>query len=110
MTHHIAAAEGLGGRPAAQFHPRSIGDDPAPAFSFLGSSAQHPRQLPCWITQTNLRTHEIIRGGLDRSRQHRARKAQLIRASAERVVRLCRAETLVVTCASWSWGRWQNEK
>ncbi|MGE5027704.1 MAG: tRNA uridine-5-carboxymethylaminomethyl(34) synthesis enzyme MnmG [Betaproteobacteria bacterium] len=43
------------------------GDDPAPAFSFLGSPAQHPRQLPCWITQTNLRTHEIIRGGLDRS-------------------------------------------
>ncbi|MBU1690953.1 MAG: tRNA uridine-5-carboxymethylaminomethyl(34) synthesis enzyme MnmG [Gammaproteobacteria bacterium] len=43
------------------------GDDPAPAFSFLGSSAQHPRQLPCWITQTNLRTHDIIRGGLDRS-------------------------------------------
>ena len=43
------------------------GDDPAPAFSFLGSSAQHPRQLPCWITQTNSRTHDIIRGGLDRS-------------------------------------------
>ncbi|HUX65382.1 tRNA uridine-5-carboxymethylaminomethyl(34) synthesis enzyme MnmG [Sulfuricella sp.] len=43
------------------------GDDPAPAFSFLGDAAQHPRQLPCWITQTNLRTHDIIRGGLDRS-------------------------------------------
>jgi tRNA uridine 5-carboxymethylaminomethyl modification enzyme len=43
------------------------GDDPAPAFSFLGSTAQHPRQLPCWITHTNLRTHDIIRGGLDRS-------------------------------------------
>ncbi len=43
------------------------GDDPAPVFSFLGSAAQHPRQLPCWITQTNLRTHDIIRGGLDRS-------------------------------------------
>ena len=43
------------------------GDDPAPAFSFLGDPAQHPRQLPCWITSTNLRTHEIIRGGLDRS-------------------------------------------
>src|SRR5574340_731969 len=43
------------------------GDDPAPAFSFLGSPAQHPRQLPCWITQTNARTHDIIRGGLDRS-------------------------------------------
>src|SRR5574340_414432 len=39
------------------------GDDPAPAFSFLGSPAQHPRQLPCWITQTNARTHDIIRAG-----------------------------------------------
>ena len=43
------------------------GDDPAPVFSFLGSPDQHPQQLPCWITHTNLRTHEIIRGGLDRS-------------------------------------------
>lgn len=43
------------------------GDNPAPAFSFLGDPAQHPRQLPCWITHTNQRTHEIIRGGLDRS-------------------------------------------
>jgi tRNA uridine 5-carboxymethylaminomethyl modification enzyme len=43
------------------------GDDPMPVFSFLGTPAMHPRQLPCWITHTNLRTHEIIRGGLDRS-------------------------------------------
>jgi tRNA uridine 5-carboxymethylaminomethyl modification enzyme len=43
------------------------GDDPVPVFSFLGSAAQHPNQLPCWITHTNERTHEIIRGGLDRS-------------------------------------------
>jgi tRNA uridine 5-carboxymethylaminomethyl modification enzyme len=43
------------------------GDDPVPVFSFLGSSHQHPQQLPCWITHTNERTHEIIRGGLDRS-------------------------------------------
>jgi len=43
------------------------GDDPVPVFSFLGDPAQHPCQLPCWITQTNQRTHEIIRGGLDRS-------------------------------------------
>ena len=41
--------------------------DPVPVFSFLGSPEQHPRQLPCWITHTNPRTHEIIRGGLDRS-------------------------------------------
>lgn len=43
------------------------GDDPAPVFSFMGSGSQHPRQLPCWITHTNERTHEIIRKGLDRS-------------------------------------------
>jgi len=43
------------------------GDDPVPVFSFLGNVAQHPRQMPCWITHTNARTHDIIRGGLDRS-------------------------------------------
>jgi tRNA uridine 5-carboxymethylaminomethyl modification enzyme len=43
------------------------GDNPVPVFSFLGNTAQHPAQLPCWITHTNERTHEIIRGGLDRS-------------------------------------------
>jgi tRNA uridine 5-carboxymethylaminomethyl modification enzyme len=43
------------------------GDDPVPVFSFLGEASQHPRQVPCWITHTNERTHEIIRGGLDRS-------------------------------------------
>jgi tRNA uridine 5-carboxymethylaminomethyl modification enzyme len=43
------------------------GDDPAPVFSFLGSRSDHPSPLPCHITHTNERTHEIIRGGLDRS-------------------------------------------
>ena len=43
------------------------GDAPEPVFSFLGNRDMHPRQLPCWITHTNERTHEIIRGGLDRS-------------------------------------------
>jgi len=43
------------------------GDDPAPVFSFVGNRAMHPRQVPCWITHTNRRTHDIIRGGLDRS-------------------------------------------
>lgn len=43
------------------------GDDPVPVFSFLGSVDQHPQQMPCWITHTNERTHEIIRSGLDRS-------------------------------------------
>ena len=42
-------------------------DDPLPVFSFLGSASQHPKQLPCWITETNERTHDIIRSGLDRS-------------------------------------------
>ncbi|KWZ36000.1 tRNA uridine-5-carboxymethylaminomethyl(34) synthesis enzyme MnmG [Burkholderia anthina] len=41
--------------------------DPIPVFSFLGRAEQHPRQLPCWVTHTNERTHDIIRGGLDRS-------------------------------------------
>lgn len=41
--------------------------DPVPVFSFLGSVADHPRQLPCWITHTSERTHQIIRSGLDRS-------------------------------------------
>lgn len=41
--------------------------DPVPVFSFLGHPGQHPRQVPCWVTHTNERTHDIIRGGLDRS-------------------------------------------
>jgi tRNA uridine 5-carboxymethylaminomethyl modification enzyme len=43
------------------------GDPDAPPMSFLGSSDQHPQQRCCWITHTNAATHEIIRGGLDRS-------------------------------------------
>ena len=43
------------------------GDVPEPVFSFLGRRDMHPRQLPCWVTHTNERTHEIIRGALDRS-------------------------------------------
>ncbi len=43
------------------------GDNPAPVFSFMGERSQHPRQVSCWITHTSERTHEIIRGGLDRS-------------------------------------------
>ncbi|MDO9150628.1 MAG: tRNA uridine-5-carboxymethylaminomethyl(34) synthesis enzyme MnmG [Methylotenera sp.] len=43
------------------------GDDPVPVFSFLGNALQHPAQMPCWITHTNERTHDIIRSGLDRS-------------------------------------------
>ncbi len=40
---------------------------PMPVFSFMGDASQHPRQLPCWITHTNQRTHAIIRAGFDRS-------------------------------------------
>ena len=43
------------------------GDTPTPVFSYLGSRDQHPRQVSCWVTHTNERTHEIIRGALDRS-------------------------------------------
>jgi tRNA uridine 5-carboxymethylaminomethyl modification enzyme len=38
-----------------------------PVFSFMGSATQHPQQMPCWITHTNERTHDIIRSGFDRS-------------------------------------------
>ncbi len=41
--------------------------DPLPVFSFMGHADQHPRQVPCWITHTNERTHAIIRSGFDRS-------------------------------------------
>jgi len=43
------------------------GDTPVPVFSFMGLASQHPQQVPCYITRTNERTHDIIRGGLDRS-------------------------------------------
>lgn len=42
-------------------------DDPRPIFSYTGSNADQPRQISCFITHTNTQTHEIIRGGLDRS-------------------------------------------
>ncbi len=44
-----------------------LGDDPMPVFSFLGSRDQHPEQVPCYITSTNEKTHEVIRNNLDRS-------------------------------------------
>ncbi|HFT7677891.1 TPA: tRNA uridine-5-carboxymethylaminomethyl(34) synthesis enzyme MnmG [Citrobacter braakii] len=42
-------------------------DNPTPVFSFLGDASQHPRQMPCYITHTNERTHDVIRNNLDRS-------------------------------------------
>ncbi|MCB5197496.1 tRNA uridine-5-carboxymethylaminomethyl(34) synthesis enzyme MnmG [Deefgea salmonis] len=47
--------------------PIQPGDTPEPVFSVRGSRAMHPRQMPCWIAQTNARTHDIIRSGFDRS-------------------------------------------
>jgi tRNA uridine 5-carboxymethylaminomethyl modification enzyme len=52
------------GMPGADGSPPT---GPVPVFSFLGHPEQHPQQLPCWITFTNARTHEIIRSGFDRS-------------------------------------------
>lgn len=43
------------------------GDHPPPVFSFIGTVAMHPRQVPCWITHTNAATHDLIRGSMDRS-------------------------------------------
>ncbi|MCK9530879.1 MAG: tRNA uridine-5-carboxymethylaminomethyl(34) synthesis enzyme MnmG [Gammaproteobacteria bacterium] len=52
---------------------RQYGDTPAPVFSFLGDPSDHPRQVPCFITHTNAATHDIIRGGLDRSPMYAGR-------------------------------------
>ena len=47
---------------------RQLGDShPVPVFSFMGSVEDHPKQIPCWITDTNTKTHDFIRAGLDRS-------------------------------------------
>jgi len=43
------------------------GEGSIPVFSYMGSVADHPEQMPCWITHTNSRTHDIIRSGFDRS-------------------------------------------
>ncbi|CAG9294985.1 tRNA uridine-5-carboxymethylaminomethyl(34) synthesis enzyme MnmG [Celerinatantimonas diazotrophica] len=43
------------------------GDSPEPVFSFIGQRSDHPQQIPCYIAHTNLKTHEIIKTGLDRS-------------------------------------------
>jgi len=50
-----------------QLLARQPGDDPTPVFSFLGSASEHPKQVDCFITHTNERTHEIIRAATDRS-------------------------------------------
>ena len=47
--------------------PGGVNEGTVPVFSFMGHAAMHPQQVPCWITHTNERTHEIIRSGFDRS-------------------------------------------
>ena len=47
--------------------PGGVNEGAVPVFSFMGRVAMHPQQVPCWITHTNARTHEIIRSGFDRS-------------------------------------------
>lgn len=47
--------------------PGGVNEGQLPVFSFMGNAAMHPRQVPCWVTHTNARTHDIIRSGFDRS-------------------------------------------
>ncbi len=47
--------------------PGGVNEGVVPVFSFMGNAAMHPQQVPCWITHTNARTHDIIRSGFDRS-------------------------------------------
>ena len=47
--------------------PGGVNEGVLPVFSFMGNAAMHPAQVPCWMTHTNLRTHDIIRSGFDRS-------------------------------------------
>ena len=51
----------------SRLHEQQGDLDPTPVFSYMGNVDMHPKQVPCWITHTSERTHEIIRGGLDRS-------------------------------------------
>ncbi len=71
------------------------GDDPAPVFSFLGDRAMHPRQVPCWITHTNERTHEIIRRRprplAAVHRRHQGRRPPLLPVDRGQGRALCRA-------------------
>lgn len=46
---------------------KQFGDDPTPVFSFMGNRSEQPRQIPCFITHTNEKTHDVIRNNLDRS-------------------------------------------
>ena len=69
-------------------------DQPVPVFSFLGTPSQHPRQLPCWITHTNGRTHDVIRSNLDRTpdvhRCDRGRRSPLLPVDRRQDPSVCR--------------------
>ena len=63
----LSEQPGDGVGPVGQWGASAPTGPGVPVFSFLGSPAQHPAQLPCWITHTNQQTHDIIRSGFDRS-------------------------------------------
>jgi tRNA uridine 5-carboxymethylaminomethyl modification enzyme len=68
LTEQPGDGVGLVGGWGSPGEPLSAATGPeVPVFSFLGTPEMHPRQLPCWITHTNQRTHDIIRSGFDRS-------------------------------------------
>jgi len=54
------------------------GDNPAPVFSYLGKQSDHPKQIPCYITNTNEKTHDIIRSGLDRIHRFADKKSHQV--------------------------------
>ena len=89
------------GMPGADGSPPT---GPVPVFSFLGDAGQHPRQVPCWITHTNERTHDIIRVGLrpqpDVHRRDRRRRPALLPEHRGQGQSLCRQGRR--TRSSWS--------
>ncbi len=72
------------------------GDNPMPVFSFMGSADQHPRQVPCYITHTNEKTHDVIRNNLDRSpyvrRSDRRDRTSLLPVDRRQSHALCRSQ------------------
>ncbi|MCS6068709.1 FAD-dependent oxidoreductase [Klebsiella variicola subsp. variicola] len=71
------------------------GDNPMPVFSFMGSADQHPRQVPCYITHTNEKTHDVIRNNLDRSPMY----AGVIEGSGHAIVRRSKTKSCALPIA-----------
>ncbi len=88
------------------------GDDPRPVMSFLGTSADHPAQVSCWITHTTAQTHEIIRGALDRSPLYSGRRSKAsARATAPRSkTRWCASPRRTATRSSSSPKAWTSPR